>query len=124
MEHRSVRGHIIKQTTLGGVSDIEKRGETKACNPGSGEAETGGFLGFTGHHLSLLGKSWANKIPYLKKIPPAIDGHKYRDPQLDSVQRLRDPGTFQVSCLHQIPPLSAQETLWQRQRRQKDCKSQ
>lgn len=35
---------------------------------------------------SWLLKSWANEIPHLKKIPPAVDGHEHRDPQLGSVR--------------------------------------
>jgi hypothetical protein len=28
--------------------------------------------------------------PSSEKLPPAVDGNKHRDPQLDNVQRLRD----------------------------------
>lgn len=30
--------------------------------------------------------------PSSEKCPPAADGNKYRDPQPDNVQRVRDPG--------------------------------
>jgi hypothetical protein len=32
--------------------------------------------------------------PSSEKLPPASDGSKFRDPELDNVQRLRDLGAF------------------------------
>ena len=47
-----------------------------------------------------------------QKLPTAADGNKYRGPQPDSTQRVRDPGalTPKWDGLHHIPPFRAQET--------------
>lgn len=86
-----------KQTTLGGISEIEKETRQKllvlagTCNL-SFEAVSGCFLGFTGPQSSLLGKSWANEILCLRKIPPRVDGNKCIDPYVGIGQRVRDCG--------------------------------
>ena len=50
-------------------------------------------------------------------LPPAADGNKYRDPQPDSMQRVRDLAHSALKGMS----LRTQGTPWKR--RQKECKS-
>ena len=36
--------------------------------------------------------------PSSEKLPPAAEVNKYRDPQLDTMQRVRDPGILSPKC--------------------------
>lgn len=74
-----------KQTTLGAVSDIKKKLGQKLVTPTLGKQRQAGSWGSLAT-TPILAKSWANEIPHLKKIPPAVDGHEHRDPQLGSVR--------------------------------------
>ena len=57
--------------------------------------------------------------PTSKKLPPAADGDKHRDPQSGNVQRVRPWNTLhQKGCLHQILPLRAQEVLQKRRKKE------
>ena len=57
-------------------------------------------------------------------LPPAADGNKYRDPQPDNMQRVRDLGTLspKSDCFHQ-----SSLPLWRREpyrRGRQGCKNQ
>ena len=58
----------------------------------------------------------------LKKLPPGVDGNQYRDPRLNSVQRVRNFGTLSPKgdVLTKPSLLRAQGAMWEK----KDCKSQ
>lgn len=61
--------------------------------------------------------------PTSEKLFPAEDVDKYRDSQLDNVQKVRDLRTFSLKQEVSIKStLMAQETL--KKWRQKDCESQ
>lgn len=50
-----------------------------------------------------------------ERLPAATDRSKYRDPQPDPMQRMREILEYQT--LNGIPPLRAQRTLWKQGRK-------
>lgn len=53
--------------------------------------------------------------PLSEKFPPAENGSKYKDPQIDSVQRMKDLGTLVPNRRPPSnPSIQVSGTLWKR----------